>query len=197
MRRGFDMRRIILASGSKARRDLLKQIGLKFTVEVSDAKECMAARGNFKRLVMENARNKALAVGLNHRDALIISADTVVVVGREIIGKPKDIKDAFRILRLLSRRPQSVYSGIAVYDAGKRKLFTDYEKTRISMIPLSDKEIAAYFRRVSPLDKAGAFDIQGLGGIFIDRIEGCYYNVVGLPLAKLFRLLKKAGVRVF
>ena len=90
-----------------------------------------------------------------------------------------------------------MYTGIAVIDIDKNRIFLDYEKTRIYMYRLSDEQIRNYFRKVSPLDKAGSFDIQGLGGIFIDRIEGCFYNVVGLPLAKLARMLKKVDIDVF
>ena len=128
---------------------------------------------------------------------VIIGADTVVLAGGKIIGKPKNKKSAIKILKFLSKRPQWVYTGVAVIDIDNNRTFTAYEKTKIYMQRLSDTEIRNYFKKVSPLDKAGAFDIQGVGGIFIDRVEGCFYNVVGLPLAKLAGLLKKAGVDIF
>jgi len=154
-------------------------------------------KGSCADLVIGNALDKALDAAGRLRTGVVIGADTVVLVGRRIIGKPRDLKDAYRTLRLLSRRPQWVYSGIAVVDIDNGKVYTDHEKTKVYMYPLTAAQIKNYFRKVSPLDKAGSFDIQGMGGIFIDRIEGCFYNVVGLPLAKLARLLKKAGVEAF
>ena len=184
------MRRIILASRSKARQKLLRQIGLKFTVVESKAKESRKLKTTCQALVIGNAAKKAEDVAGRYRAGVIIAADTVVLVGNKIIGKPKNRKDAFRTLKLLSKKPQWVYTGIAVYDIDRKKLLTDYEKTKVWMRRLSDKDIKSYFKRVSPLDKAGSFDIQGHGGAFIDRIEGCFYNVVGLPLAKLAKMLK-------
>ncbi len=191
------MRRIILASRSKARQNLLRQMGLKFSISSSSAKESRTMKGSCADLVIGNALDKALDAAGRLRTGVVIGADTVVLVGRKIIGKPRDLKDAYRTLRLLSRRPQWVYSGIAVVDIDNGKVYTDHEKTKVYMYPLTAAQIKNYFRKVSPLDKAGSFDIQGMGGIFIDRIEGCFYNVVGLPLAKLARLLKKTGVEVF
>lgn len=191
------MRKIILASQSKARQKLLRQIGLKFQVVSSRVKECGRPKKGCADLVIRNALAKAKDAAKRFSSGVVIGADTVVLAGKRIIGKPKNINDALRTLKLLSRSPQWVYSGIAVVDIDHKKVFSDFEKTRIYMYHLSDEQIRNYFKRVSPLDKAGSFDIQGLGGIFIDRIEGCFYNVVGLPLAKLAKLLKKAGVDVF
>jgi septum formation protein len=191
------MRKIILASRSKARQALLRQIGLKFCVSLSDVKESRDLKKGCAQLVINNALKKAKDVAEKMDSGVVISADTVVLVGKKIIGKPKHIKDAFKTLKLLSRKPQWVYTGIAIIDIDNNKTYTDHDKTKIFMYHLTDSEIRNYFRRVSPLDKAGSFDIQGLGGIFIDRIEGCYYNVVGLPLAKLARILKKTGIHLF
>lgn len=187
------MRKIILASKSKARQKLLRQIGLKFTVAESKAKEGRMIKTTCQALVIGNAAKKAEDAAKRYKSGVIIAADTVVLVGRRIIGKPKNKKDAFRTLKLLSKKPQWVYTGMAVYDIDRRRMLTDYERTKVWMRRLSDMEIKNYFKRVSPLDKAGSFDIQGHGGAFIDRIEGCFYNVVGLPLAKLSRLLEKTG----
>ncbi len=184
------MRKIILASRSRARQKLLKQIGLKFTVAESKAKEDRRLKTTCQALVIGNAVKKARDVATRYKTGVVIAADTVVLLGKRIIGKPKDKADAFRTLKLLSRKPQWVYTGIAVYDIDRKKMSIDCEKTKIWMCRLSDKDIISYFKRVSPLDKAGSFDIQGHGGAFIDRIEGCFYNVVGLPLAKLVRILK-------
>ena len=191
------MRKIILASGSRARRKLLKDIGLKFTAVKSNVKEKRIIRTDCGDLVIENALAKATDAAKKFDSGIVIAADTVVLVGRKIIGKPKNIKDAIRTLKLLSRKPQWVYSGIAVIDIDSGKVHTSYDRTKVYMYRLTDREIKNYFKRVSPLDKAGSFDIQGFGSIFIDRIEGCFYNVVGLPMAKLAKALKKIGMEVF
>jgi len=191
------MRKIILASRSKARQRLLKQIGLKFVVAVSHVKEIRSFNKSCSSLVMENALKKGKDVAKRFKKGVVISADTVVLVGKKIIGKPKNHKDAFRTLKSISKKPQWVYTGIAVVDIDNKKAYTDYEKTKVYMYPLTDKQIKNYFKRTSPLDKAGSFDIQGRGAMFIDRVEGCYYNVVGLPLAKLARILEKIGIEIF
>jgi len=191
------MRKIILASESKARKKLLKQIGLKFKVIKSKAKETRSLKKGCKNLVIENALKKAKDVARRLNSGVVIAADTVVLTGKRIIAKPRNLKDAFKTLKILSKKPQWVYTGLAVIDIDKDKIVTDYEKTKIYMYPLSDKEIKNYFKKVSPMDKAGSFDIQGLGGMFIDRVEGCFYNVVGMPLAKLARILKKMDVNIF
>lgn len=215
------MRRIILASQSKARQKLLKQIGLRFRVVKSAFKERRHFSTNKKSasgsiqlnnvrlvamnkkvedrcavLVMENALGKARETARNFDKGIVIAADTVVLSGRKIIGKPKDTKEAFKILKLLSEKPQWVYTGLALIDIDRGEALLDYEKTKIYMHPLSDEQINSYFKKVSVRNMAGSFDIQGLGGIFINRIEGCFYNVVGLPLAKLARMLEKLGVKL-
>ncbi len=197
--RGLAMnRRIILASKSKARRQLLKQMGIRFTVSSSGIKERhLLGRGGCARLVVDNAKEKAMDVARRYKTGVVIGADTVVLVGKKIIGKPKDICDARRTLKIISKRPQWVYTGIAVIDIDNKKMYLGHEKTKVYMYKLTDKEITGYFKKVSPLDKAGSFDIQGLGGLFIDRIEGCFYNVVGLPVAKLSGMLRLAGIHIF
>ncbi len=191
------MRRIILASRSKARQKLLRDIGIKFIISSSGVREKRAIKKDCQHLVMENAILKARDVAKRFGSGVVIAADTVVLVGKKIIGKPRNIKDAFRTLKLLSRKPQWVYTGIAVIDIDKGREYADFDRTKVYMYHLSDEEIKNYFRRVSPLDKAGSFDIQGFGSVFIDRIEGCFYNVVGLPMAKLSKILKRTGVSVF
>lgn len=191
------MRKIILASASKARQKLLRQIGLKFQVAAPDVLESRKLKTNCEDLVIQNALKKAKGVARKFKSGVVISADTIVSVNNKIIGKPKNLKSAFKTLKLLSQRPQWVYTGVVVMDLDKKRVFSDYEKTRIYMCRIPDEQIWNYFKRVSPLDKAGSFDIQGLGSIFIDRIEGCFYNVVGLPLAKVAKMLKKTGIDVF
>ena len=189
--------KIVLASRSKPRKKLLRQIGLTFTVAGSAVRERRRVKTSCIDLVVENALRKARDVVRRYPDDIVIGADTVVLVGKKIIGKPRNLADAARTLKLLSRKPQWVYSGIAVIDGPTGRVFTAHEKTKIYLYPLTDAQIRAYFRRVSPLDKAGSFDVQGFGSMFIDRIEGCFYNVVGLPLAKLAKILLQLGMDIF
>ncbi len=190
------MREIILASNSDARKKLLKQTGLRFRVIGPRVREGRSLKRGRRDLVVGNALRKARAVARGLASGVVISADTVVGVGRTLVGKPRDLEDALKTLHALSRKPQWVYTGIAVVDIDNEKTFTAHEKTRVYMRPMSADRIMSYFKKVSPLDKAGSFDIQGPGALFIRRIEGCYSNVVGLPLAKLAVLLEKVGVTV-
>ena len=191
------MRKIILASKSKARRKLLKQIGLKFRVAGSRVREKQRLEGRCRDFVIANALRKARDVAARTDSGVVIGADTVVLVGKKIIGKPKTISDAHKALRILSKSAQWVYTGIAVIDVDNGRAYTDYEKTKVYMYPLTDKQITHYFKKISPFDKAGSFDVQGPGSIFIDRIEGCFYNVVGLPVAKLAKIFRKIGIEIF
>ncbi|MFA5411166.1 MAG: Maf and M48 domain-containing protein [Candidatus Omnitrophota bacterium] len=192
------MRNIYLASDSRARKKLLDIFGLKFRVLPSRIKEKRIIAGrSYARLVKRNAAEKARAVAKRVKHGIIIAADTIVVQDGKIYGKPGDLKEARLMLKKLCRRPQQLYTGIAVIDKDKEKILVDYEKTRVYMDSLSDQEIKNYFARVSPLDKAGSFDIQGRGALFIRRIEGCFYNVVGLPVYKLYKMLKKLDIKLF
>jgi len=193
----MNKRIIYLASESKARKELLRMLGLRFRVLPGRIKEKRVA-GNlsYAELVKRNALAKAEDAARKVRNGIIVAADTITVEGKEIFGKPKNLKDARMMLKRLSRRPQWLYTGIAVIDKDKNKTLVSYEKTRVYMDRMSDREISAYFSRVSPLDKAGSFDIQGKGAFFIRRIEGCFYNVVGLPLRKLYQMFKKMDIKI-
>ncbi len=191
------MKRIILASASPQRRKLLKLLGVHFTVRPSRIKEITKIMTNCSSLVKENALRKAEDVACRLKEGVVIGADTVVCVGpKRIVGKPRDLRDARRILKVLFSRPSWVYTGIAVMDVQTGQRIVDCEKTKVFMLPLTDEEISHYHARVNPFDKAGGFDIEGWGSIFIHRIEGCYSNVIGLPMAKLAQMLKKAGVSI-
>jgi len=192
------MRKIYLASDSKARRTLFKIFGLKFKVVSSGIKEKQRNAGlSYQSLVKHNALEKASAVAGKIKSGVIVGADTVVVMGKRVFGKPKNISDARKMLKQLSGKAQWVYTGVAVIDKDSGRKKVSCEKTKIYMDTLSDKEITRYFSFVSPLDKAGSFDIQGKGGFFIRRIEGCFYNVVGLPLSMLYRMFKELNIRIF
>ncbi len=191
------MKRIILASASVQRRKLLKLAGIPFTVRPSHAKEIKKIKTTCAALVKDNALLKAGDIAAKVKDGIIIAADTVVYAGGgQLIGKPRSFKDARRILKILSSGPGWVYTGVAVIDARAGKRYVDYEKTKIFMQKLTDSEMDCYHSKTFPLDKAGGFDIEGRGGLFIKRIEGCYSNVIGLPMAKLRIMLKKVGISV-
>lgn len=189
------MRNIYLASDSKARKKLLDIFGLRFKVISSRIKEERKA-GNlsYAALVKRNALLKAKDVAMRVKNGIIIGADTIVVQDKKIFGKPKNLKEAQRMLKRLSLETSVVYTGLAIIDKDRHKTRLGCEKTKVYMDKLTDKEIKNYFVCVSPLDKAGSFDIQGRGAFFIRRIEGCFYNVVGLPLRKLYRMFKEIGM---
>jgi MAF protein len=171
---------------------------MQFKVIPSCIKEKIRKTGSlsFAGLVKANALSKAKAVARKVEVGVIIAADTITVANKKIFGKPKNLRDARRMLKYLSCRPQVMYTGIAVIDKYKNKTMVACEKTKVYMDKLHDREINDYFSRVSPMDKAGSFDIQGRGAFFIRRIEGCFYNVVGLPLRRLYRMLKAMGTIV-
>ena len=189
--------KIILASASAQRKKLLKMAGVKFTVRPSHAEEAARIQTTCAALVKHNALLKAREVATRIKSGIVIGADTVVSDNRKhLIGKPKDLTDAARILRRLGRNPHWVLTGVAVIDAASGRTLVDYDQTKVFMQALSREEMRIYHSHTNPLDKAGGFDIEGRGGLFIHRIEGCYTNVIGLPLAKLRMMLKEFGVTI-
>ncbi|MEI6297589.1 MAG: Maf family nucleotide pyrophosphatase [bacterium] len=194
------MTKIYLASQSCARKKILEKIGLKFKVLASHIIERNhPGKLTIPELVKNNARDKAQDVASRVVEGIIIAADTICVQDGKIFGKPKNIAAARCMLKRLSEKPQWLYTGLAVIKKtkNKNKIILDYEKTKVYMDKLSQAQIRNYFKQVSPMDKAGSFDIQGKGAFFISRIEGCYYNVVGLPLRKLRLLFEKLDLKVF
>lgn len=206
------MGQIILASGSPRRMELLEQIGLEF--EVCPAKgEEITTKEEPQEAVMELAGQKAREVGAmirtyeeNHaeivtpQDTMVIGADTIVSIDGEILGKPKDEDDAFRMLLKLSGRTHTVYTGVSIVllsASGKAGEHIFYEKTAVTMRTMEEQEIRRYIATGEPLDKAGAYGIQGKCAIYIDKIDGDYNNVVGLPVAAIYRELKKLGIDIY
>jgi len=188
---------IILASHSAQRKKLLKKAGLKFRVIPSEAEELKSIKTTCSTFVKQNALLKASSVAAKLKDGIVIGADSIVYLGnKKIIGKPRDFKEAKKNLKKLFSQPHWVYTGVAVIDAGSNKRVVDYEKTKIYMNHLSDDQIDRYHKKMSPMDKAGGFDIEGKGGLFIRRIEGCYSNVIGLPMAKMSIILRKFGISI-
>lgn len=179
------MKDIVLASASPRRSELLKRIGLEFKIMPSDIDETNIGNLEPEAYTVDLANKKALDIAnkTNSR-ALIIAADTIVVKDG-ILGKPSDENEAFEMLKALQGQWHEVITGVAVIDSETKKGITDYEKTLVKMASLSDMEIKSYIKSGEPMDKAGSYGIQGLGAMIVERIEGCYFNVVGLPLNKL------------
>lgn len=190
--------RIILASASPRRSELLTQMGLKFEVIPSGQEEKVEESLSPDNLAVELAVKKVESVARRVQGcALIIGADTIVVKGGKVLGKPRDEEEAFQMLMELQGEVHEVITGLAVMEVPSRKCVVAYEKTLVEMASLTPYEIEGYIRTGEPMDKAGAYGIQGVGGMLIKRIEGCYYNVVGLPIHRLWMILKGFGIEVF
>lgn len=190
------MNDFILASSSPRRIEILKTLNLSFDVIPSNYEEIITKKSP-NELVCEFARAKAMDVAIRApKDKLVIAADTIVFKDDEILGKPKSKNDAFRMLKKLSGSSHSVLTGICILDTNSNTMLEDYEETIVYFKDLSDDEINTYIDSKEPLDKAGAYGIQGLGSIFVKKIDGCYFNVVGLPVFKLNILLGKMGVNL-
>lgn len=186
---------ILLASASPRRRQLLEQVGLRFSVQVSEVPEVINSRLTPAEAAVSLAADKAAAVaGCAALPSVVIGADTIVVFENQIFGKPADAAAAKGMLSRLSGQQHKVITGIAV--AANGELYTDYVETLVQFRHLTASEIDRYIATGEPMDKAGAYAIQGLGALFVERIEGCYANVVGLPLVALSRLLLQVGVRL-
>ncbi|MGB8537994.1 MAG: Maf family protein [Acidobacteriaceae bacterium] len=190
---------LILASGSPRRRELLTQAGYRFAVQPSSIPESLRPGEDAIRFATRLAREKAEAVFARHppyaAPAIVLGADTVVVCDEEVMGKPADAADAQRMLLLLSGRTHQVVTGVAVV-WGPAAAEVAAEMTQVTMCTLSLQEVAAYVATGEPMDKAGAYAIQGYAGRWIPRIHGCYFNVVGLPLSLVAGLLEGAEQRL-
>ena len=183
---------IILASASPRRRELLAAAGVAFRVVPSGADELIEHESP-ARLVCENARRKAAAVAASEDATLVIGADTIVVLDGAVLGKPADRAEAERMVHRLQGREHSVFTGLAVVDCERGTTVDAAEETVVRFAPLTAAAVRAYLDEFDPLDKAGAYAIQGPGGFVIEEVRGCYYNVVGLPLRALERLCNRLG----
>lgn len=185
---------LVLASKSPRRKYLLDMLGFEFEIIPADIDEESVSDGLPPAEYVERlAEEKAKAVGSElDSDAVVIGSDTIVVLDGKIINKPADDEDAVRMLKTLSGRIHTVYTGIALYDSPSGDLVSNYQETRVRFRELEEDEIRAYVAGGSPTDKAGAYGIQDdFGAVFVDRIEGCYYNVVGLPVELLYVEMRK------
>lgn len=188
------MKKLILASASPRRRDLLKQINLEFEIIPSDVVEDLIEM-NPEQLVMDLALLKARDVA-KRVDGVVIGADTIVVDGQTVLGKPVTQEAAIHMLRSLSGRTHQVMTGVAVIDTETDQQWVEVEITQVHFRDLSEKEIVNYVASGEPMDKAGSYAIQEKGALFVRGIEGCFFNVVGLPLLKTVQLLEQAGMAI-
>lgn len=188
--------RLILASASPRRAEILAAAGIPFDVRASHIDESRLAGESPEGMVERLARAKAEAVAREvhfSEPSIILGADTVVVVDQEILGKPGDAATACEMLVKLRGREHRVITGFALLRMQDKKIRSGYESTRVWFSEMTDAEVDAYVATNEPLDKAGAYAIQGIAGRYIPRIEGCYFNVVGLPIARVWQTLKELG----
>jgi septum formation protein len=183
---------LVLASASPRRRELLRNAHIPFEVEPADINEDLLPNEPAKAYAERLARGKAQAIARMRPNTPVLGADTVVVVNNQILGKPADPADAARMLHLLSGRTHEVVTGVCLAANGNDSVAS--EITSVTMSEISEQEIAAYISTGEPMDKAGAYAIQGIASRWIPRIEGDYSNVVGLPVARVYRMLQQAGV---
>lgn len=191
--------RLILASASPRRAEILRDAGFAFEVKPAHVDETRFPRESasdyVSRLASAKARLVAQSLAGKKEKAFVIGADTVVVAGRRIIGKPAHAEDARRILRVLSGKTHEVLTGVSVVSVPSGKEVRHVETTRVQFQHISSNDIRDYLATREPFDKAGAYGIQGIGGRFVPRIEGCYFNVMGLPLSRVWTMLRASGWR--
>ena len=182
---------IYLASKSPRRRKLLKQLAIDFSSFSVELDEELIDGEHPVECVNRLSREKMAKAKLEVNNGIIITADTIVVLGKEVIGKHSDENEAEKYLKMLSGKTHIVYTGFSVFNSITQKEITDYEQTEVEFRILDDIEIKNYVKGGSPMDKAGAYGIQDdFGAVFVKQINGCYYNVVGLPLTKLYQVLR-------
>lgn len=191
VKKGDFMQRLILASSSPRRKELLENLRLNFEISSSDADESFSETLSPADAVMELASRKSGTVAPNFPDCFVIGSDTVVVHDGMILGKPESGQEALQMLKKLSGNTHSVYTGVSIISPEKETRF--YEKTDVTFWELSDEEIDIYIKSGEPFDKAGGYGIQGFGSMLVKEISGDYYTVVGLPVSRLIRELRKIG----
>ena len=185
--------KVVLASSSPRRRELLNLIGIAHEVRPANLDESMRPREAPRRHAERLARDKASAVAMRDPDLITIAADTIVVINRKVLGKPVDMEDAARMLAMLSGREHTVITAVAV--SRGRKLRSAIEEVKVKFRRLREEEIEAYIATGEPMDKAGAYGIQGYGATIVERVEGDYFAVMGLPLVRLIGLMRDVGVQ--
>jgi septum formation protein len=187
---------VVLASSSPRRREILEKTGLKFIVDAAEINEDHGRRMRPAELAKTISLEKAKVVAVRHPYSIIIAADTFGVLGGRLLGKPRDEDEARDMLRRMSGRRHRVVTGFTILDTETGKAVSKAVETKVYFKMLYSEEINAYVKTGEPLDKAGAYAIQGMGAMLVEKIEGDYYNVVGLPLSSLVRELKRFGVKL-
>ena len=182
------MSKLILASASPRRRELLQNLGYPFEIITADCNEIVDPTLSIADAIQQIAYQKAETVWMNNKDAIEIGADTMVCYDGKMLGKPKNRDDAKRMLGMLSGKTHTVISGVAILSQDKKETF--YEETSVTFYPIEQKLLNKYLDSEEPYDKAGAYGIQGMGKLFVKEISGDYYNVVGLPIASVYRHLQ-------
>jgi len=188
--------KIVLASTSPRRINLLRQIGMMFTV-VAPMEDEASVNPDPKERVMENALAKARSVLDDMEEGLVVGADTVVYIDEMILGKPSSEDEARMMMETLSGRVHTVFTGLVVIDAESGRVDVRCEETQVHMMRLSAEEIGRYVETGEPMGKAGAYAIQGMGAVFVERVAGCFYNVVGLPLSLVWKMMGCMGYDPF
>lgn len=183
------MKKLILASGSPRRKELLALIGLEFEVIASDADESISCTLHPQEFVRTLAIRKAEAIAADHPHQVVLGADTIVEIDGMILGKPKERAQAEQMLRLLSGRIHRVYTGVALLHEGKQESFTCC--TKVKFIDIDDELLEQYLDSGEAMDKAGAYGIQGRGAVLVEHLEGDYFNVMGLPVSNVYARLRK------
>ena len=181
---------VVLASGSPRRPELLRKLGIDFRVHPSDIDEGKVSGLPPAEIVCELARRKAWSVAELYDEGLIIGVDTIVVLGNKVLGKPASADEAREMLAELSGRTHEVFTGCAIVDRPEGRTKVEAERTAVTFRPLHASEIAAYVESGAALDKAGAYGIQDFSAVFVERIDGCFYNVVGFPLTRFYLMLR-------
>lgn len=192
----MDNKPIILASASPRRKQLLEGLGLSFITHSSDIDEHISPDTAAGDIVEQLAIHKAKAVASCYNNGIVIGSDTIVVLDGDILGKPNDEADAIQMLTLLQGRDHDVYTGIAVLELPSGHVTAAHQRTRVHIRSLTNEEIRDYVATGEPMDKAGAYAIQGIGSTLVTGIDGDYFTVVGLPLQRLAELLRHYGVDV-
>lgn len=185
---------LILASGSPRRRELLESLGMKFEVRRSDVPEERQPNEPVRSYVERLAGEKAAVIAATMPESWVIAADTVVYLDDVVLEKPADADDAVRMLEKLAGRTHTVFSGVALVREASRTSIIESVRTEVTIMPLDGPTIEWYVATGEPMDKAGAYAIQGKGAMFVDRVEGSYTNVVGLPIPTLFRMMTSVGI---
>jgi len=192
----YIMRKIILASISSRRKEIFAKTRLQFKTQKSNYKEDLTSPLPPPKLAEHLSKGKAYAIATKNPNSIIIAADTFVVFGNKTVGKPKTKKQAREILRMLSGKENDIITGVTILDGKKNNICSFHEITKVFMKNLPEKTIDAYIKMGEPMDKAGAYAIQGLGALLIEKIDGDFFNAMGLPLARLCKELRKFGIKV-